>query len=328
MKVLVVRLSSFGDIVMSLPAVHLLKQGLDCEIHWVAHREYIELIKTFRDVSHVIGFPRYSFLSEFHKFVKELRQYEYEFVIDLHGLFKSGLVTALARGKRKIGPSFYRECSGMFYSETAKPYGKNKKRHTVECMLDTIRHLGLEVSNIEFPLSLPEIHLFESEPRIAIAPASRWHSKTWPSRYFSELLRLLHQNGVTSLYLTGSKSEYNLCEEIIATAGVKCINMAGKTSFAETGALLKQMNLLIANDSGIAHFASAVGTPCIVLFGPTAPEKTAPYQFAHVIKASLPCQPCGKRRCKLSQEPCCMREISPVYVCQVAMNILNARPHE
>lgn len=323
MKVLVVRLSSFGDILMTLPAVHLLKRSLNCEIHWVVHREYIELVKSFDDVSYVIGFPRYNFLAEFHKFINELRQYEYELVVDLHGLFKSGLVTALARGQRKIGPSFHREGSGIFYSEIAKTDGENKYRHTLECILNTIRYFGLDVSNIEFPISLPELQLTEPEPRIAIAPASRWHSKTWPDCYFSELLRLLYNNGITSLYLIGSKSEYNLCEEIIMCGGVRAVNMAGKLSFPETGSLIKQMNLLIANDSGTGHFAAAIRTPCIVLFGPTAPEKTAPYRFARVIKMNLACQPCEKRQCRLASEPKCMTAISPAYVSRVAMDILH-----
>lgn len=328
MKVLVVRLSSFGDILMTLPAVHLLKKGLNCEIHWVVHREYIELVKSFDDVSHVIGFPRYNFFAEFRRFLNELRQYEYELVIDLHGLFKSGLVTALARGRRKIGPSFHREGSDIFYSEIAKNGDGNKYRHTVECILNTIKYLGVDVSNIEFPISLPELQLNEHEPRIAIAPASRWHSKTWPARYFSELLRLLYNNGITSLYLIGSKSEYNLCKEIIMCSEVRAINMAGKLSFSETGSLIKQMNLLIANDSGAGHFAAAVGTPCLVLFGPTAPEKTSPYRFARVIKMNLPCQPCEKRRCGLASEPCCMTAILPDYVSRMAIDMLHRRMSE
>ena len=120
MRVLLIKPSSFGDIIHTLPMAHALKNHLSVEaIDWVMNAEYVSLLEGNPDVNRVIPFPRKQWLgSAMAQFLQELRCEPYDWVIDLQGLFRSGLMTALARGRKKIGMSDSREGAGFFYSES------------------------------------------------------------------------------------------------------------------------------------------------------------------------------------------------------------------
>jgi heptosyltransferase I len=152
-RILIIKLSSFGDIFHALPAVNNLKIALDAEIDWVTQPEYVDLVKCFPVISTVIPFPRREFMTRGLGFFRTLRGRHYDLVIDLQGLLKSAIVARLARGTRTIGPSFQREGARFFYDAVA---GRcNKNRHAVEENLDVVRYLGLPVSSIRFPVTFP-----------------------------------------------------------------------------------------------------------------------------------------------------------------------------
>ena len=165
MKILVVKLSSLGDLFHALPTVHALKVGLKAEIHWVATTAYVPLVKCFSDVERVIAFPRKGFLSGAPAFMRELRRERYGTVVDLQGLLKSALVTRLARARWRIGPSFHREGSQIFYSAVAG--ASNRERHAVEQNMDIVRYLGLEKRDMVFPVDLPDPSISAPRPRVA-----------------------------------------------------------------------------------------------------------------------------------------------------------------
>jgi len=320
MKILVIKLSSLGDLFHALPAVHGLKTGLNADIDWVVHREYADLVKCFSDVSRVIPFYRDSFFSNLGSFLKDLRADEYDYIIDLQGLLKSAFAGRLARGKKRIGPSFYREGAGMFYSAVA---GKlDKDRHAVEECMDVVRLLVGRDIKPEFHVRFPARSLSEKRPRVAVIPVSRWETKNWPARCFAEVAKRLKSGRDTSIFLLGGPDDVDVCGKIEQEAGGGVINMAGKISLVETGSLLKEMDLLISNDSGLVHMAAAVGTPVLVIFGPTDPARTGPYGSQHrVVRASLPCQPCFSRTCRKEGIPC-LSGVTPEKVGEVAIEML------
>jgi ADP-heptose:LPS heptosyltransferase len=163
-KTLIVKLSSLGDLFHALPAVHNLKVGLGTRLDWAVAEEYAGLAGCFTDVDRVIAFPRRRFFAGFGSFAGELRRESYDRVIDLQGLLKSALVTCLARGKEKIGPSFHREGSRLFYSSVAGP--RDRSRHAVEENLDVIGHLGIERLEPAFPVRFPAREPSLPAPRI------------------------------------------------------------------------------------------------------------------------------------------------------------------
>ena len=119
MKILVVKLSSFGDILHVLPTVQALKEQTGASIDWVVHPEFAPLVRCFADVDRVLTFPRRHVWRDAKASIQALRETEYDLVVDLHGLFKSGIVARFARAKRKIAPSYARECSSIFFGERA-----------------------------------------------------------------------------------------------------------------------------------------------------------------------------------------------------------------
>jgi len=320
MKILVVKLSSLGDLFHALPAVHMLKEELSATIDWVTTDTYAGLVSCFSDVGRVIPFYRRSFVGRLGPFLKDLRREKYDMIIDFQGLLKSAMVAFLARGGARIGPSFHREGSRLFYSRVAGVC--NRGRHAVEQSLDVVRFLGLPVSPPEFPMDLPVQPVEGVHPRIALVPVSRWRTKNWPVPHWIELVGLLHQAGVESLYLLGGPEDKAVCDEVERRAGGPIVNLAGRMTLVETCGFLKEMDLLIANDSGPVHMAAAVGTRCLVMFGPTDPARTGPYGEIHrVLTKNLDCMPCMSRTCRIGTQAC-LSELSPDDVRAAALDVL------
>jgi len=112
------------------------------------------------------------------------------------------------------------------------------------------------------------------------------------------------------------------CAEIDCRLDGEATNMTGKTSLVEMGGLLKEMDLLVASDTGPVHMAAALGTPTLVVFGPTEPGRTGPYGAKHrVATASVPCRPCFSRTCRKPGIPC-LSGVTPEHVAELALEML------
>lgn len=324
-QILVVKLSSMGDLFHALPAVHALRNGLDAEVDWVTQPEYAPLVRCFPDIRDVIPFPRRGAVMGLPGYWRAVRRRRYDLVIDLQGLLKSVLAARMAIAGKVIGPSFCREGSRYLYDAVAGP--PNRNRHAVDEALDIVRHFGLPMGEAVFPVQFPPVTPLTGRPRVGIIPASRWPNKSWPVEYYAEISHLLmHQEGV-AIHLFGSEQERGASVAIqhAVEAGHACsrvVNLAGRTGMAELGGWLKAMDLVIANDSGPAHMAAAAGTPVLALFGPTDPVRTGPYgRRNRVVQADLACRPCLGRQCR-REIPDCMRTIRPETVYQVAREML------
>jgi len=323
-KVLIVKLSSLGDLFHALPTVRGLKRGLGAKIHWVTQQEYIPLVRCFTDVDHVIPFTRKVSFAGLKAFVNALREQEYAYVIDLQGLLKSAIVARMARGKIRIGPSFHRECSRLFYSSVAGR--RNRNRHAVEQNLDVLHHLQIDTGDLEFSVSFPDKELAEKRPRVAMFPASRWSTKNWSTGCFVDVGRRLRRTRDVSVFVFGAPGDVHVCDEVVRGLDGEAVNLAGKTTLPDMGGLLKEMDLVIANDSGPVHLAAAVNTPALVIFGPTDPKRTGPYGKGHrVAMTSLSCQPCFSRRCRRRGIPC-LRGVTPERVGEMALEMLVSCP--
>ena len=334
MRLLVVKLSSLGDILHVLPTVHELRTQLDAEVDWVVHPEFAPLVRCFADVDNVLSFPRHHVLRDIRAALRELRAREYDLVVDLHGLFKSGLVARLARAKRRIAPSYAREGSSLFFRERAGKF--DRTRHAVEQAFDTLDYLGLHkpAGNPRAALrpvtgpENPDIPPFPDAIRtVALAPVSRWPSKDWPSARYGELAALLlARDPALRIVIVGGKADISVGEAIASSAKAadekRLFNLCGRTSIAESLSLLSKCDLLVANDTGPVHMAAAVGTRCLVLFGPTRPDWTGPYGEGHrILMRNLPCQPCLRHRCPRGDHAC-LESIPATEVADAAFAML------
>ncbi len=322
-RVLVIKLSSLGDLFHALPAVHRIKAALGARVDWVTQREYVELVRCFGAVDRVIPFPRRGTIRLFPGFFRELRMERYDHVIDFQGLLKSALIGRLARSGDRLGPSFHREGARLFYSRTAG--ARDKNRHAVEENQELADALGAPAGPVEYPLNFPEFKPTAPAPRVACVPLSRWGAKNWPASRFVEVLQRLQAERGAAVYLLGGVLERYLCEGMAAQLQGPVFNLAGRVSLPELGGALKAMDLVLANDTGPIHLAAALKIPVLAVFGPTDPVRTGPYGPGHEVVTAdgIACRPCLRRRCSSATDvPDCLAAITPDEVAARALQML------
>lgn len=323
-RALVVKLSSLGDLFHALPAVHMLKEGLNLSIDWMTQPEYAELVSCFDDVDRVLTFPRRHFLRGLRAWLSSLRAESYDYVFDFQGLMKSALSARLARAQRRVGPSYCREGAGWLYHEIAGR--RDKDRHAVEEALDFARHFNVDMTAPTFPVTLPAIVPDTERPRILYLPCSRWHTKNWSPKHFAQLIRTVHDRVGGRAYLAGAKEDEAVCRLIEQRADRSLRNLCGKTTMVALGGYLKEMDLVVTVDSGPMHMAAALGTPVLALFGATDPKRTGPYGDGHTVlqHGGLTCQPCRSRIClREENDIACMRDLHPDRVAEIVLRLLN-----
>lgn len=306
-RILVIKLSSLGDIAHALPAVRALKERTGAAIDWVVQPEYRSLLACCPDVERTIAFPRRNFARGFFPFLRELRRERYDVIVDLQGLLKSALVARLARGPRRVGPAWAREGAHWFYD--AQPLkGEGPRRHAVEELMDVVNWVASGAENAPEPrLDVPDAESDGSPgPHVAFAPFSRWVNKNWPLDKFAELGKRLATEMGCQIRIVGGRADEAAGESLARQIGERAKNLCGRTDLPGLCALLKSMDLLVAVDSGPLHWADAMGVPLVAIFGATDPARTGPYrQLDHVVaKEGLDCRPCHARICARGDLAC------------------------
>jgi len=164
---------------------------------------------------------------------------------------------------------------------------------------------GIDENDEAFAERVLESH---AGPVIGINPSTTWPSKRWPAERFIALADLLTQRFGAQILLTGGSGDVHLGDEIMENTSSEPLNLIGRTSLWQLGALIKRCDLYITCDSGPMHISAALETPTIALFGPTDPVRHRPYGESHaVIKKDIQCSPCYERECKEKHD--CMRAI-------------------
>jgi lipopolysaccharide heptosyltransferase I len=336
-SILIVKLSAIGDVIQTLPMLEALKRQYPrAHIDWVVEEDASSLLLNHPRVNRVIISRRKSWLKkvlkpeEFWKtlrdisrFVRELRSRHYDWIIDNHGIFKSGLVMLLSRGRRKVGfqasAGIADEGSYFFTHERYKPL--SIERHALERYLDLVSQMGVQIDPTAFHFPVPPDSLreaqallrqkgFGSRPLVVLHPAAKWETKQWPAEKFARLISALARRKAT-LVITGSPQDEGPVGEILHQTGgdsAKVINLVGKTDLMELAGIFSLSDLVLSPDTGPMHLAAAVKAPLIALFGPTAPWRTGPYgNNPRIIRKGLPCSPCFKKKCQRME---CMNSIS------------------
>ena len=346
-NILIIKLSSIGDVVHALPFLEALKKCYpDSCIDWLVEEEASRVISGHPAVNRIIisGRKRWQkeilnpldFLkisSEAIRFYRELRLSSYDIVIDLQGLFRSGFLTALSRGKRKIGMSGAREGASFFLKEP--PVAVDYDQHAIDRYLEVAGQLGCntDIRKGEIPVSGQDKKLADGifsslsgvETIIAVNPMAKWKTKLWQPDKFSRLAEKLQKETDCRIIFTGSMQDRPVIEEIIKQAGGKqdeIINLAGRTSLKELAYLYSGCSVLICTDTGPMHIAAAMGCRVVALFGPTSPLRTGPYGNGHIIiRSGIDCSPCLKKECGNTK---CMEDITVDAVFDAVRDIIES----
>jgi 3-deoxy-D-manno-octulosonic-acid transferase/heptosyltransferase-1 len=346
-KILIIKLSAIGDVIHTLPALNAIRKRYpDAHITWLVEEAASSLVvehealdrvvisKRKRWVKGILGPSCLDNIKEAYQFIKELRDTEYDLIIDFQGLLKSAVLITLARGKRKIGfdkGMEHMEHSYIFLNERIPPV--NMDNHALLRNLMLINVLGIKSKEIEYkiPVSdhtrnitdeLLERHEIK-DPGILVAinPVAKWKTKLWNNRKFALLADRLVEKYNASVIFTGSQSDRSTIENIMSCMSQSTVNLAGETTLKTLAALYEKIEFLISTDTGPMHMAAAVGTPVIALFGPTAPWRTGPFGSEHkILRSGLDCSPCFKRQCSTID---CMNQISVEQVMDAVNSILS-----
>ena len=321
-KILIVKPSSLGDILHTLPAVALLADAWpQAEFHWLVNSPFKDIIAYCPAVTEIIESPRRrlgswrTFLPALAALRQQLRRHNYRRVIDFQGLLRSAAVARLAPAEEYIGFAAPREkLARLFYNRLIAVPGTC--RHAVDKNLSLAEQI-CHVHSKDYHLpSLPQFaasarQLMAQVPKqktlVAVALGARWESKRWSAAFFADLLeQLLHNVSDISIILLGASDSLPEAEFISHSLNSSQItSLVGQTTLPELIEVIQLSNLLICNDSGPMHIAAAAGKTVFAFFGPTVPEQTGPYGKKHYIfQRDLHCIGCLKRYCPSGEMAC------------------------
>lgn len=338
-RILIIKPSSFGDVIHALPVLNGLRQRFpQARISWMVANSCAGLLEGHPALDEVIRFDRkrYGQLGrnfrvsvEFMEFVHALRAREFDLVVDLQGLFRSGFLALASGAPVRMGFAPAREFAWMFYTDRVPI--PSKEMHAVDRNYLFARSLGFGDVPISFQLPVQVAaraslrRLLESEglrpgaPFALIAPGTRWETKIWPAEHFASVARRLRAEQGLPVVLAGLDSEVHLARRVRELAGLgrgELADLAGRTSLPEMIALVDGAAIAVMHDSGPMHLATALNKPMVAIYGPTSPKRTGPYRRPDAVtRLDLPCSPCYiKRTADCPYEHRCMRELSPDVV--------------
>ena len=331
MKFLIIKPSSLGDVACAMPVVALIKKRYpDASVDWLVNREYAGLAKA-AGADRVLAIDRQAW-KRISSWPKAFCNYlgvacrlpfqHYDYAIDLQGLLRSGIFTALSNAKKTIGFADGRECSPIFYD--TKVVVNRKLTHSTLCNLTVLKELGIEETE-EWPsfapddttITLEQFGLSRKGYFIAV-PITRWKSKNWVPEFIAEVGRALKERYGWQGVLIGGNDAKEVCALICQIAPDAFIDLSGKTDWSQFLALSAEAVCAVTPDTGPMHVMAAAGTPMIALMGPTDPRRHGPYGRCNkVLQSKRRCLPCYHRDCVLGEEgkpSLCMADITPETV--------------
>jgi heptosyltransferase I len=342
-RILIIKMSAIGDVVHSL---HFLEALMDkypnASIDWFVEKEASDIILGHQGLDRVLVSPRKEWLKRLLRgkgrlsaigeaagLFSRLRERNYDLVIDLQGLLRSGIVTGLSRGRRKIGMSGSREGAHRFWNE--EPVPVEYEQHAIDRYLQVARHLGCNTDSPTgvIPVSNSDKKSLESllaseglneKPIVAVNPMAGWETKLWIPERFAALGDMIIKELLHEVVFTGGVHDIPVIESIKARMKERSFNLAGRTNLKELSCLYSRSRALITTDTGPMHIAASSGCRVVALFGPTSPLRTGPYGKGHyVIQKSMDCVPCFKKAC---DHATCMNDISVEEVFEAVKEII------
>ena len=334
MRILLVKMSSMGDIFHTFPAITDLKQQHpDIEIDWVVEDSFKEIVSWHPAINTVIpiNLRRWTkefsgqHWQEFKYFRKNLIGGNYDLIVDAQGLLKSAVVTKLS--KTKIVHGFHKTSArepfaSFFYSHT---HIVDKNLHAVARTRELFATIfNYSVPNeLNFGIQQNFSHVKKNPQKLIFIIGTSWISKLWSTPHWQRLTALAIEEGFTVEIMWGSPREQTIADSIIAT-NPKATRPHQRMTITAIAEKLVEAAGVVGLDTGFSHLAGALETPTIALYGATSPIKVG-LIGAHTAnlqtEQELTCMPCHKRHCKWLPENSnetapCMNGIQPHLVWQ------------
>jgi heptosyltransferase-1 len=272
-SILIIKPSSLGDIVHTLPAVALIREAHpSAQITWVINPEFTPLLRGNSDVQHVHIFPRGQFRglgapASLLPWLKQTRKLKPDLALDFQGLLRSALIAKASGAKEVYGMSDGREGSRLFYNRVAKV---NRREHAVERYLKLAEMAGAKVGDAlrcPLPTGDPLPRFDEYPPFILLHPFARGDGKSLSNNVIDEICRAF---APTRVVVVGrSQRKIHIADN--------CVELTNQTSLLQLIRLIRAARFIISVDSGPMHIAAAVNDRLLSIHTWTDPRRVGPY---------------------------------------------------
>lgn len=323
-RLLIIRFSSFGDIVQALAVQQAFMQKYpEAEIHWVVRKDFADLLSFSPYVHKVWAFDKKEGLAGLLRLAKTLNAIKWSHVYDAHNNVRSQILTKIIKSQ--------------FFARRSKERVKRFLEFKLRIRQFKTRYIGqlsylkpLEKWGISAQISAsPPLTASESSvqeiykrfglknPYVTLMPSAAWVMKRWPISHWKSLIAKLNTQNIV---LLGGPEDYFI-SDLAGSANV--INLSGQLSLLESGYVIAGSSLVVSADTGVLHLADQLGVPAIALIGPSAfgyPGRST----SEVAEVELSCKPCskdGRGKCinKIYQK--CMIDITPERIEKMISNL-------
>ena len=330
-RILVVRFSSIGDVVLTTPLLRALKaRHPDAEITYVTKTEMAPLVADHPAVSRVIALEPGGSLPGL---AGRLRRLHFTHRMDLHGTLRAGLLRFLVPGTwsgfdhhrrerriliatkqdtytdhRPVAERYFEAAASLDVTPDGKPAELFVSTEAQQTVATWLTEAGMDGKRLAI-----------------LAPGAAHFTKRWPAEEWVALARRLTADRF-AVALVGGDADRPLCEVIASQTGVRAAVAAGRFGLQDTGALLRRAQVAVSGDTGVMHMATASGTPVVALMGPTVHQfGFFPYQARSIVlERPLDCRPCtahGGPVCPLGHHHC-LRQIEAGTVAAAVERLL------
>jgi heptosyltransferase-2 len=338
-RCLVIQTAYLGDVVLTVPLLMILRGSP--RVSWLGallSPPGPELVEGQGIVDEVIAYDKRggdSGVRGLLRAVREVRRLRPDVALIPHRSFRSALLATLAGVPRRVG---FDVSGGRALLTERLSYRTGE--HEVERVAGLAVPAGVELPGGRLPFALhpPEgtesrvtAALVERGVRgdgglIVVAPGSRWATKRWPPGAFARAADELAREIAATTVLVGSGADREVCASVQELMDSVAVDLSGGLPLGRLIALVKRAQLVLSNDSAVAHVAAATGTPVVAIFGPTVPAQGyAPYtDRARVVETELECRPCGPHgsdRCPRG-DSVCMESLDASSVVAAALEVL------
>lgn len=330
-RILVIKLKQPGDVLVSTPVIAALKEAWPhCHLTYLVPRGTEEMVAGHPGLDDLMVVDRRNETwRQSLSFVRDLRRRRFDLVLELSGGDRGAIYSFCTRARERLGlthpgqPFWQRR--GCFTRLLPRP---PLKMHLVDQNLEPLRALGIEPQKPRLQFfwdqaveariqDLLAAHRLAPGGFVVMHPGAGWRFKCWTPHGYARVLEALADDWSLPVIITGTKAahEQELLIAILKESRVAPINLAGRLSLKELGALIAKARFFFGMDSAPMHLAAAVGTPAVALFGPSGVFNWGPWGESHlVIQKDWPCVPCGRDGCEGSKNSRCLMEIEPAEV--------------
>jgi heptosyltransferase-3 len=341
-RALVIKLRHHGDVLLASPVLGALKaRAPKLEIDALVYDDTAPMLEGHPALAklHAVG-RKWKAKNLIERLVSEnslfqsLRDRKYDLIIHLSEQPRGAWLARTLGARFSVAPAM--PGRGAFWTKSfTHRYPIAARRHRVEVDLDALRRIGIQPAQEErqvvFVAGIAaerKVAQLVEKPFIHIHPASRWRFKCWPAEKNAELIdRFAAEGHRVVITAAPDPDEQGLIEDILKKTKSNPLNLAGKLSIKELGALAARARLFVGVDSMPMHLAAAMGTPVVALFGPSGELEWGPWNVAHRVVASAhSCRPCGLDGCGGGKVSDCLTTL-PVERVHAAAHELLAQVH-